>query len=977
MLRLLETPDLVLAQTVKFLCSDDGSFHVLRDMVNESPPTQLVSTFSYLSYWISDSLSKHKSKYNDTKTQQCLQLLNLISTKVPPIILINGAFDLNWGISQPHWALHEFYQRINKRITIIRSYLKPQSAFGQIYPFPLNSEFKEDFWRTFNPNLSIDIGTDQDYIFAAKIHFKRLLRNRVPIQLFKPLLDTPSMKKVLTQAIIEVLNETNENPNITHIQSISTFSLLFLYIFSFSLSNDIDAQMLCEYIQTCDYLSPGLALGIICHISTTICLYNYLMPKEFIENPGSDKSHYVIYDHSNDTELDSFFQSIPEMFTTYFKPPTTNQNQEINSTVKNDINSFLTYIHDPNTMKVQKFKAIFEFAKNHEITPIYTVTISFYVSLRFLIIVPRMFEHFNNPNICKFFMSIISFITPVCDTSIQQLFNNPVTEDYNIIDKNLYLLIRAIGTRMLTLVINLPMEISIPFCLDSLNRYTNTQKITAGDYHHIFRRILSADFPVLGPATLESLEKCRDIVILSMYVEALTSTVHTHTCKGRDSLRSLRQKILDRLPIQADPTMPYLLITEFRGTSRDEFNEVSCNIFADVISMKLDSPREVNMNNCLFCVFSASMRKKFFAEYVVHFLENHLNNDRKDVSEQDPLPLTESEICIPLAQMCLPRLLTENFIDLANELSIILGYHMKNDDLMLHWLTKFTAQYRQYLTPEVKRSLRTPMIDRYQSKLPKGVDFKKENVYEFADQLVKAENTIVFDADTLFAEYTSPYLLQQAIIRSFILLSPQSDIGIVKLLTMPLYEVKFWPNRNEGVIELAKLASTMSTSILHDYFRELMGRSPCDSAMISGRIFLSMVRIDVFEIICETCSTYIEKNAEKLDYFMRMALPSFHRLYGNPQSAKDFLCGLLVSITPQTPRSLQEAVIDAVGLIYLKLKLFDFRKEIINSAMSFEPDLKAVFACSLDPDIANQRVSDLFKTKEVPFKMKKSMMEMI
>ena len=221
------------------------------------------------------------------------------------------------------------------------------------------------------------------------------------------------------------------------------------------------------------------------------------------------------------------------------------------------------------------------------------------------------------------------------------------------------------------------------------------------------------------------------------------------------------------------------------------------------------------------------------------------------------------------------------------------------------------------------------------------------------------------DPDFVMKEYPSPYLYTLTLIKSFILLSSLPDSEIATLLLEPLYNVeKYWPKRNESCIALAKLASTMSKEILHLYFSQLMQRPPCETALIAGRIFLAMVRIDVFEELLILCRQLINKLPDKLDFFMRISLPSFHRLYGNNKAACELLITIMENITPETPRTLQEAAIDAICLIYLKLSMYEYRTDIIKHSSSFAVDLRSNFASSLDIDISNS--SPLFKKIKEP-----------
>ena len=76
------------------------------------------------------------------------------------------------------------------------------------------------------------------------------------------------------------------------------------------------------------------------------------------------------------------------------------------------------------------------------------------------------------------------------------------------------------------------------------------------------------------------------------------------------------------------------------------------------------------------------------------------------------------------------------------------------------------------------------------------------------------------------------------------------------------------------------------------------------------------------------------KNFEKLDFFMRMIMPSFIRLIGGEEAATALIKGFIECIGSkndglEAPKELVDDVLDAIGLFLLKLNMDAFQILIV------------------------------------------------
>jgi hypothetical protein len=77
---------------------------------------------------------------------------------------------------------------------------------------------------------------------------------------------------------------------------------------------------------------------------------------------------------------------------------------------------------------------------------------------------------------------------------------------------------------------------------------------------------------------------------------------------------------------------------------------------------------------------------------------------------------------------------------------------------------------------------------------------------------------------------------------------------------------------------------------------------------------------------------------------MKIVIPSNQRLKGSEKVAAGLLTGLLENVNQQTVRKLQELVFD----VYVRLKLWRIRMNLIQSASGLACDLRRAFASSLE-----------------------------
>jgi hypothetical protein len=345
---------------------------------------------------------------------------------------------------------------------------------------------------------------------------------------------------------------------------------------------------------------------------------------------------------------------------------------------------------------------------------------------------------------------------------------------------------------------------------------------------------------------------------------------------------------------------------------------------------------------------SHHIKNRMIADLLVvelcHMLRERSVNDAGPASRFE---MRSCDFALPVAQGFVGRLLVFGFADLAAKLVIEMLPVLAEDSAPLHWIVMFTSRFRSLISQEILRSL-FQLVSSLQDADTLFVT-GEDRIYRLVNGLIERERQLLRDPDIITREYPSPYHQAHAFAHCSLSLSAYDDSQIAGMLAEPLYSMsRTWPDKEAGCLCLARLAASMCHDIAFQFFQLIMARPPGKLALAAARLFIARVRINVLRKICVTCADAINGDPIRLDYFMRIIVPSYHRLRGADGTAASLLCAMLQNVNARTPRALQETVLDVVSFVYIKLKLAPARTALITAAANFLPDLKALVPLSLE-----------------------------
>ena len=975
MLRILDSPNDLLTAIVNFLHNKEGNVNRIKSMIQESTATKLVPAFAFLGNWIANHINS--SDHEIDGSQPVFQLIGQIALKVPPVILLTGSFDLNWGMYQPHWHLRGFYGPINSRIIQLRSYIKPFSIYGQVLPIsdsiqanndgtslsdvfiedpkPRNETGKIGDALSF-PGIALELDNDPAYQSAIFIHFKRLILNHAPIDEFKQLLKHRNSRTILTNAFIDILRDLNMTRDATQEELIFGFSSVFLYINAFALANQIDGQMLSEFLQSRPFLSPFCILAMVNHIPTNMYLFNLLTPKELLikndtQQSEINPSQYVMVDFSTNNPLDDFVQKIPQFLSNYFL--SAGSLGEPDGSKKKDDNEFLSFIHLPSASLYNKIKTVVTVSHERQLGPLHVSAMGIMLLRCITLSLQKTLDETKifTDNFCGFVKTVFAVLSPAfADQLAVKFYDSLQTQD-----KLINLTIKGSLSHLFPILLHHPTnQHLVPFCI-------NASKFPEAQQHArlMITKLLQCEKVKLNQTIVKALKKCEDPMILLEYIDAIPNSTHVENCEVYEDMMGVRNHLLKKL--QITPLMQPgsgFVIESINCTQAQQpilyaiDNMTSHSAIKDVTNLIRQHSSSTPSIYRVLCMTNYLQNRdfaSFFVEKIKLMLaEDAFYEDGKSKFEQRPC-----DFALPIAQSLLGRLLSLSHMDLASELLTAMTKCLSADPAPLHWITRFSHRYRSMMP---KYMLQT--FDRIVSTLPcadelyiRSSNYPNPNdmIYHIASLLVENDILLIQNPDSINREYQSPYEHAQAFANCSLSFSAYTDEQIATMLTEPIFNFgKAWHTRDLACLCLAKLTATMNSEISYGFFSILMQKKSCEMGLLAGRLFLVNAKIDVFKRICQNCQSLINKDNNKLDFFMRMIMPSFQRLKGDNSVATSLLCGFLESITENSPRVIQESVIDAVGIVYIKMKLYKSRPSLINSAINFKADLKGIIASSLE-----------------------------
>lgn len=984
-------------------------------LINTVPTSELIPSFVFLSRWISENSDSQKrdSDY-DQKKQTAIYMIGQISLKLPTVIHLTGFFESNMQTSKSHWLMRDFYIPLYKRIVQLRSYLKPFSLYSQlpssfqtfpeeapIFLTPTNNHSTHIYESRNYRNFYIELESNPSYRSAIQLYFKRMIINHASIESFKPLVCQRSSRSILTKAIIELLQDLNKNREATQEELIFAFSSVFLYIHAFVLSNEIDSQLLCDYLQTQTFISPFCALAMVNLIPSNLYLFNLLSPRELSVNLDHQTelktSQYVMVDLSKSSNLNGFTAKMPLIMSNYFL------SNNVTSTSadtynKLDDNEFLSFIHLSSANLYNKMKVVLTVTRDRALGSVQVSSMGILLLRCIILSVQKTYldcvdTHMFTESFINFIRTIFSMMTIVFSESLGMKFFDTglINHDPRMVE----FILRPIVKHMMVISLNINVnEHLLKFCFMAA-KLENARKVS----HAVVKRLSECGKIVVTPSIVKEIESTNDVFFLFEYAAHLETMNQVKTFGERLSLLRLKEKILQKLGVTAsvtdkmtiviDHVDPTVMFSSQPAGNSGHKKRQAMNISNDDSQVNSDvnynrniitSLEKINGHNATkelakairqgiddmpIVLYIFSMVHSFsnieYASLITNKLKEMLSNN--DYTEDGPtkFEIRPVDYAFPVALNIVGRLLIYSFEDQALDLLLSCERPLFEDQSPLHYIIHFLNRYRSLLRPEMKL-----VFDRVASSLPlsnkmyihftshsitssfsqEEVEIEKINfVRKIAVNLLDNDMVLIQDPEIINREYHSMFTHCLVFSHLSLSLSSLSDEEIARLLYLPISDLSHsWMRRKDSCLALAKLASSMNNEVAFAYFKLLVEKKNSQIAILCGRLFLLECRIDVYNEICRQCGCIVSKKFEKLDFFLKIILPSFVRLKGGEEAATSLIVGFLECLGSkeddmEPPKELVDEVLDAIGLFFMKLDLEKFTKQILAVVQKVAPEL--------------------------------------
>lgn len=975
---------MLLSKIVRFLNSKDVSFESIQNLINESTTAQLVPSFAFLGFWLSSNSNNSSSTAQFSTVQSANHLMELISLKVPPVILLSGMIDLNWGSHQSHWSREVYFSSIFERLEKIQAFVRPLSLDGHVlrwsHCFP--SKNHDQLISTL-PLLSDDYYTDSKYQNNCLEHFMHLIEHRQPIDAFKPILERRNGKLILTFAIIQMLSKLNNVRNAKHSQLLFMFSVVFYYIQSFAATNEIDGQILCEYLQSRPFVSPFCMAGIVNHISPLLYLFNLLIPRKLalgdIEEETAKEAilaQYPMVDLTGDTELNPYIERLPEMLYIYFLQPTVRKAEAKMPTATVTDRLILVQLIEKNM--TDRSKAIFNCSMKQYFEPI----IACVIAPQLIINVFKWFSrclgdtkgcNYLTKNLCSFVSNLLSLSLPTNSDNLTNLFklnaHNPDPFYHELLLKGAYKYLIASLLPLplhkhfyiyLFLMLRKPDE-KQPVKQEEARKKDERQVLS----RIFFSKLLRTNTPTCTQAICDELMNCADLCVILDFIEACSRELKIKNSEEASELSSIIDQLIKKLPIVArHDKKSYIVITDIIP-NRPGFNQATKEALMILQGMPQISANELanhlrNISNPVLgsnvtriLASSSLLEKSEHAMTITDFaIKSLLDQKNITYTETELFGIPVSSVMYTISQLLLKHLLLNRQSEYALSLLDAMTTQFLNDKVPLHWLVPFMSETYKYLTPIIKRKINELVIQ-----LPCAEELYvpyngKDNIRKICDILSARLDPLLQEPDIITLEYSAPmsHAIAFAVV-SFLVRDATPD-EIVQDLIRPFVDFReLYTNRENDCGVLMILITYLPKKIGYKWFSNLIERPVHPLTLDTMRQFMVFAPIELFKKICNSSMEFCKKSNEQLFSLLYITMPSFGRLKKDEAVATKFLCGILENVNYRTtPFSLQERIVDSVGLVYVTLKLQKSRTTLIKSAKQFTPELKAIIASSLDID---------------------------
>jgi hypothetical protein len=217
--------------------------------------------------------------------------------------------------------------------------------------------------------------------------------------------------------------------------------------------------------------------------------------------------------------------------------------------------------------------------------------------------------------------------------------------------------------------------------------------------------------------------------------------------------------------------------------------------------------------------------------------------------------------------------------------------------------------------------------------------------------MVGAEESPFRDPDILLSPYSSrhEHIIDLAIVS--LVLSKASVDEIIEEFADTLFSpMRVWANREDVGRFASGLAAALPYDFGYKYFIMLMNHPCFPTTLETARMFLLFSRIDVLHTICRAASKIINFIPHRLSLFVEAMMANFIRLRASAAIAADMMIVWVQNLEGVVPRSLQQTVVDALGLMFLHLQLHQEAHRILTASAAFDipEDVRAMLLAVLD-----------------------------
>lgn len=930
----------------KFLNHSEGTLISIIKELENANYNILINCFSFLKTWISNPLNRNK------KTSfLAFYFFGLIWKRVPLNVLLYKNSSFKIGIRYLWFHFFEIYQYFNQKSFIFKKNRLPFLVNGEfIVPSNSYQYISKDFLLNME-ELPPEIENNSSFQNACIKYFRQLIINHVHINVFHPLLESKNSRILLTNTIINLLKELNDERDATQEELIFAFSNVLLYVNAFTLSNQIDGQILCEFIQSLPFISPFLILAMINNIPTTMYIFNLLIPTETKTEEGKDiqKYKYHMIDLSSTDNLTGFVTKIPAILINYFMTSSINEDDHYNN---KDDNEFLAYIHLSSASLYNKMKTALSIAHERKLGPLH-VTVMGILLLRCITFSlqrtlndcaeTRMFT----PNFCNFVKTVFSILSTAFSEQLSQKFFDLSIRDPRLID----LSIRGASILLTPCILNQPSNNNImKFCLYAMDYYESYRSA-----HLLISKLLQCEQPKFNHDIIDSFNKSNDLFALIDFVESIFNILYIDTFKRQKEMIEIAENIINRFGIQISFQNSIFLVDSINYT-KTNINEESSKFINEFSQMKSNSSIRIcsyfNCSNINAPIIYKliSLTRTFtnfeYADFIVNQLCILLEKTTQLEEEKVKLMLRPCDYALPLAQSLVSRLLVFQFYELALKVLQSMIPVLIDDPAPLHWIVSFTTKYRHLLTSQIAEYLKSVV-----SKLKFGNEFffyeDEQMFYKIGQLLISKENLLIHDPEEINNEYQSVYLHATAFCHCSISLSSYHHDYIAEQLLYPLNNIKsVVKNRDKVLLVFAKLSAQLHKDIAISYFSKIVHSKYWKSTISAGATFMKLIPLETFKYICKNLKLHI--NSNNLKYFLQIIQPSFYRFDGNAKLVSDFINNILLLINVNSDEETQQLCIEVSCFLYARFDLSSNKDMFIQNSQNLNSKNKFLFKSILD-----------------------------